>query len=94
MGMGIAFEPKANFRKMIQPGQSGLYIGDVLHKAFVKINEEGTEAAASTAVIMMKATSFNPEETFTFTADHPYLFIIQDNASGTILFLGSITNPK
>ena len=94
MGMGIAFEPKANFRKMIQPGQSGLYIGDVLHKAFVKINEEGTEAAASTAVIMMKATSFNPEETFTFTADHPYLFIIQDNASGTILFMGSITNPK
>ncbi len=94
MGMEIAFEPRANFRKMLQPGQSGLYIGDVLHKAFVKINEEGTEAAASTAVIMMKATSFNPEETFTFTADHPYLFIIQDNASGTILFMGSITNPK
>ncbi len=94
MGMQIAFEPRANFSKMLQPGQSGLYIGDVLHKAFVSINEEGTEAAASTAVIMLKATSLAPEETFTFTADHPYFFVIQDNDTGTILFMGSITRPQ
>jgi serpin B len=71
-------------------GEKNLFISDVFHKAFVKVNEEGTEAAASTAVgISLGAT---PTLSI-FRADHPFFFIIRDNRSGSILFMGRIVNP-
>lgn len=95
MGMKIAFESEADFSKMTTPEKRGLFIGSVRHKAFLEIDEEGTEAAAATAVVMKKSMSFSPpERTFDFVADHPYLFLIQDVATGSILFTGSITNPE
>ena len=64
----------------------------VIHKAFVEVNEKGTEAAAATAVAMMyyKMASLNP----IFCADHPFLFMICHNKSGAILFMGRLVKPE
>ncbi len=91
MGMTNAFTGNADFSGM--DGKKDLYISDVVHKAYVTVDEEGTEAAAATAVIMMfKGISHEPP-TPTFRADHPFLFFIRDNRTGSILFLGRVTNP-
>jgi serpin B len=89
MGMASVFTPQADFSGMT--GSKDLYINAVIHKAFVDVNEEGTEAAAATAVTMrMTAIAAPPAE---FRADHPFLFLIRHNSSGSILFLGRVTNP-
>ena len=67
-----------------------LFISDVIHKAFVEVNEEGTEAAAATAIGMMGGMPAAPP---TFRADHPFLFLIQDNHTGSILFVGRVIDP-
>lgn len=91
MGMADAFSDNADFSG-IEPGKS-LSISDVIHKAFVEINEEGTEAAAATAVIIGVTSVSEPQPLPVFKADHPFLFLIRDNRTGSILFLGKITNP-
>ena len=88
MGMADAFA-NADFSGM--DGTKSLYIGAVLHKAFVAVNEEGTEAAAATAVFM-KAKGL-PLPAPTFRADHPFVFLIRENSTGSILFLGRVVNP-
>ena len=91
MGMKDAFDmDKANFSGM-DGNPNWLYIGAVLHKAFVDVNEEGTEAAAATGVRMGVKSA--PEEPIIFRADHPFLFLIRDNSTGTILFMGKVSNP-
>jgi serpin B len=65
----------------------------VIHQAYVDVNEEGTEAAAATAVTI-KLTSIGPDRTPVFRADHPFIFMIRDTRSGSILFLGRVLNPK
>lgn len=95
MGMVDAFDLiKANFAGMDGRPDSlpPLFIGAVIHKAFVDVNEEGTEAAAATAVVM-KAGSARPAPTSTFRADHPFIFLIQDSQTGNILFIGRLTDP-
>ncbi|MFN8489817.1 MAG: serpin family protein [Caldilineaceae bacterium] len=90
MGMPDAFdEEKANFAGM--DGQENwLYIGAALHKAFIEVNEEGTEAAAASAVIMLaRGISKNP----VFCADHPFVFVIVDKRAGSILFCGQVVDP-
>ena len=72
-------------------GQRDLFIALVLHKAFVEVNEEGTEAAAATAVIMSRGGA--PSRPVEFQADHPFVFAIRDHQSGAILFLGRVKNP-
>ena len=72
-----------------------LYISQVFHKAFVAVDERGTEAAAATAVVMARAGSAMPAEPpAPFTADHPFLFFIRDLRSGAILFMGRLTDPR
>uniref|UniRef100_T1IPU3 Serpin domain-containing protein n=1 Tax=Strigamia maritima TaxID=126957 RepID=T1IPU3_STRMM len=73
-------------------GQKDLFVSAVLHKAFLEVNEEGSEAAAATAVVMMLrcAMTFDPE----FRADHPFLVFIRDNRSGSIMFWGRVVNPN
>ena len=89
MGMPDAFTPQADFSGMT--GNKDLFINAVIHKAFVDVNEEGTEAAAATAVTMrMTAVATPPPE---FRADHPFLFLIRHNPSGSILFIGRVINP-
>jgi serpin B len=76
-------------------GFGQLCISNVLHKAFIETNEEGTEAAAATAVTIF-ATSLNPNSTqrIVFNADHPFIFLIQHKTTGTILFMGKVTDPS
>jgi serpin B len=74
-------------------GRRDLFISAVIHKAYVDVNEEGTEAAAATAVTM-KLTSVGPTRIPVFQADHPFLFLIRDNHSGSILFIGRVMNPN
>jgi serpin B len=64
----------------------------VLHKAFVEVNEEGTEAAAATAVVIGKPSA--PPQPKEFRADRPFVFAIRDNATGAVLFMGRYTGPK
>ena len=87
MGMPSAFE-NADFSGI--DGTRNLYISEVIHQAFIKVDEKGTEAAAATAVLMMKS-SMMP---INFIADHPFIFLIQDNETGNILFFGKVKNPK
>jgi len=92
MGMPLAFNAsKADFTTM-NGGKEPLWIDEVIHKAFVDVNEEGTEAAAATAVMMVGAAA--PSEPAVFRANHPFLFLIRDTRSGAILFLGRVVNPK
>lgn len=90
MGMVDAFNgSKANFSGM--DGSENLYITAVLHKAFVEVNEEGTEAAAATAVVMgLRGLTLPPP---IFRADHPFVFLIRENHTGSILFLGRVVDP-
>jgi serpin B len=65
----------------------------VVHKAFVDVNEEGSEAAAATGVAIMPASAPAPRERFTIRADHPFVFLIRDGRTGSVLFLGRYAGP-
>jgi len=89
MDMPIAFSGAADFSGMT--GNRELFISDVVHKAFVAVDEAGTEAAAATAVIIkLTAVSETPVEV---TLDHPFIFLIRDIETGAILFIGRVVNP-
>ena len=91
MGMPLAFdENRADFSGMTD--QQDLYIGNVIHKAFVAVDEKGTEAAAATAVVMEGASAMMPENVLTI--DRPFLFFIRDVETGQILFIGRVLNPE
>jgi serpin B len=89
MGMPIAFSSSADFSGMT--GNPELFISDVLHKAFVAVDEAGTEAAAATAVIM-RLTAV-PDPPVEVTIDRPFIFLIRDIETGAILFVGRVMNP-
>lgn len=85
LGMGEAFTDRADFSGI----RAGVYISRVLHKAVIEVNEEGSEAAAATVV--MEAGAAEP---LTFIADRPFVFVIADDATGTILFIGKLADVK
>jgi len=89
MGMEEPFRDSADFSGMST--QSDLHIDDVVHKAFVSVDEAGTEAAAASAVIV--GTTSMPPEPVTVTLDRPFIFLIRDIKTGTILFIGRVMNP-
>lgn len=92
MGMPLAFSSTgADFSGMT--GKKDLYISTIIHQAFVNVDELGTEAAASTAVIMKLTAIRIPADAKDFKADHPFIFLIKDNTTGSILFIGRIMNP-
>jgi serpin B len=97
MGVAAAFDRRrADFTGIANPRDPAerLYLAEVFHKAFVKADEKGTEAAAATAAVMARVSGMPmapPEE---FKADHPFLFLIRDNASGLVLFLGRVSDPS
>jgi serpin B len=97
LGMALAFDPRRADFTGIAPFRDPadrLYISQVFHKAFVKVDEKGTEAAAATAAIMARAGSaVQMEPPKEFVADHPFLFVIRDVRSGLILFLGRVVDP-
>lgn len=83
LGMESAFDMSADFSGISE----GLFISNVLHKAIIEVNEEGSEAAAATAVIMPTSA---PIEPITFIADRPFVFLITDDTTGTIMFMGKV----
>ena len=89
LGMPTAFTNSADFSGMT--GTKDLKIDKVIHQAFIEVNEEGTEAAAATGVTMTMRSKKPP--TPIFKADHPFIFIIQQNETGNILFMGRVNNP-
>lgn len=90
LGAGLAFSDQADFAGI---SRDPLKIDDLLHKAFVDVGEEGTEAAAATAIMADKA-SFYPRKPKAFVADHPFLFIIRNRRSDTVLFQGRLADPS
>ncbi|MGB7787702.1 serpin family protein [Methanoregula sp.] len=92
MGMPTAFTSSADFSGM--DGRQDLLINDVVHKAYVDVNEDGTEAAAATGVVMNMAAVRGEGPVPVFRADHPFVFLIRDNNTGTVLFMGRVTNPS
>jgi len=89
LGMTSAFSEKGDFSRMT--GAKDLFISDVFHKAFVSVDEEGTEAAAATAVVMTLTAA--PMDPLQLTVDRPFLFLIRDQQTQTILFMGRVTQP-
>jgi serpin B len=90
--MRLAFSEKsADFSGMDTMNE--LFLWAVIHKAFVDVNEEGTEAAAATGAVMKARALIRVQEPAIFRADHPFVFMIRDNRSGSILFVGRVTNP-
>jgi serpin B len=89
MGMVEPFQDSADFSGIST--QSDLHIDDVVHKAFVSVDEAGTEAAAASAVIV--GTTSMPPEPVKLTIDRPFIFLIRDIQTGTILFIGRVMNP-
>ena len=90
LGLGIAFSDNADFTGINKNG--GLTISKVKHKTFIKVDEEGTEAAAVTSVTV-GVTSVGPN-TNTFIVDHPFLFVIKEKYTNAILFMGTVTDPS
>jgi serpin B len=94
MGMNRAFGSGADFSGIKESGDSDLYISDVIHQSFVEVNEEGTEAAAATAVIMTeRAPGPSEPQPVTFRADDPFIFFIEHQQTGQILFMGKVEDP-
>lgn len=94
LGMSAPFSAKdADFSGMVKPEAERLFISDVLHKAFVRVDEKGTEAAAATAVIMAGTASI-PEEPVVFEVNRPFMVFIRDIPTNTVLFAGRIAAPK
>jgi serpin B len=91
LGMKAAFTMAADFSGM--NGAMDLYITAVIHKAFVRVDEEGSEAAAATAVVVGEKSA-RPKKPMQFIADHPFLFLIRDKRTGSILFLGRVNKPE
>jgi len=94
MGMSTAFNAtQADFRNLVTPMQGdNVYISDVFHKAFINVDEDGTEAAAATAVAMAEGSAA-PQNLFTFRADHPFFFVIRYEPTNSILFMGHFVSP-
>ncbi len=93
MGMPLAFSDQADFGGMTPEAE--LMISKALHKAFVEVDEKGTEAAAATAVVMsLTSAPVEPEKPKVFRADRPFIFLIRHNASGAILFAGRVMDPR
>jgi serine protease inhibitor len=91
MGMKSAFGRGADFSGI--DGGHSLFISKVIHKAFVDVDEQGTEAAAATAVVMARGCAPVKDKAITFRADHPFIFLIRHNESGAILFMGRFARP-
>ncbi|XP_023279924.1 antithrombin-III [Seriola lalandi dorsalis] len=92
MGLTDLFSPdKASLPGMLEDGSDGLFISDAYHKAFLEVNEEGSEAAAATVVVAIgRSINLNRE---TFVADRPFLLLIRESTINTLLFIGRVTDP-
>jgi serpin B len=92
LGMRLAFsEAQADFSGMIRAPR--VHVSAVVHKAYVDVNEKGTEAAAATGVAVALSSAQAPRSVAIVRADHPFFFLIRDNSTGSVLFMGRLTTP-
>jgi len=91
LGMPIAFTDDADFSGM---ADAPLSISDVLHKAYIKVDESGTEAAAATAVVVGITSVQVPQEVTVMRIDRPFIYVIYDQRTNTLLFMGRVLNPQ
>lgn len=96
LGMERAFDPqRADFTGLSESAEAeGICITGAFHKAFIAVDENGTEAAAATGIAAGLASAAPPQEVFDFRADHPFIYLIRDNRTGAILFMGRVTDPS
>ncbi|MDP8209173.1 MAG: serpin family protein [Candidatus Stygibacter australis] len=92
MGMPVAFTSEADFSRINE--MMDLEIGQVQHRGFIDVDETGSEAAAATAVTMKLNSAGPPKDQYEFTADHPFIFLLQENTHNLILFAGIVSNPE
>jgi serpin B len=94
MGMIDAFSSRdANFNGIAPTNNDPLFLSTVIHKAFIEVNEEGTQASAATSMVATDEVSLNDAQIPVFQADHPFIFLIQENQTGSILFMGRVAEP-
>jgi serine protease inhibitor len=91
LGLKNAWNSNANFSGM---SSASLFLSEVKHQSFVEVNEHGTEAAAVTTGVVALASFQNPSPPFQMTVDRPFLFVISDRLTGSILFLGLVFDPQ
>ncbi|KAL5727094.1 hypothetical protein ACHQM5_000326 [Ranunculus cassubicifolius] len=94
VGLNLPFTGEAAFDEMVEGGR--LKVDKVHHKAYIAVDEEGTEAAAVTVITMEVTSSLyeSPPQGVDFVADHPFMFVVRDDKSGMILFMGHVINPS
>ncbi|KAF8766229.1 hypothetical protein HU200_007736 [Digitaria exilis] len=93
LGLTLPFDPiSADFGDMLESSPEPLVVSEVYHECFVEVNEEGTEAAAATAAVMAFGCA-RPLAPVDFVADHPFMFLIQEDLSGVVVFAGQVVNP-
>ncbi len=90
LGLGVAFTDNADFSRIVSAG--GIHISRVIHQTFIDVQEEGTEAAAAT-IVEIKENSSSGGGSITFHADHPFLYLIKENSTGAIVFIGKVGRP-
>jgi serpin B len=94
LGVVLPFDPSVGLAKMVDYPKSPIWVSDIIQKCFIKVNEKGTEAAAVTVTLGVGCARFTPKPIpIDFVADHPFLFLIREDLSGTILFVGQVVNP-
>jgi serpin B len=97
MGMPQAFDrEKADFTGIADPPdpRDRFFLGNIFHKAFLKVDEKGTEAGVATAAAVLAGAALKPPKPLVFLADHPFLFFLRHNASGLVLFMGRVSDPS
>ncbi|XP_066335702.1 serpin-ZXA-like [Miscanthus floridulus] len=93
LGLQLPFSPEADLSEFVDsPVPLKLSVSSILHKSFVEVNEEGTEAAAASAIVT-RGTSLRRIHPDYFIADHPFLFLIREDTTGVVLFVGHVVNP-
>ena len=92
LGLKDAFDTRADFSGM-DGRPHWLYLSAVLHRAFIEVNEKGTEAAAATGIVV-DTVSLSTRQPRAFRADHPFVFLICESTTGTILFMGRVSEPE
>ncbi|KAL5725518.1 hypothetical protein ACHQM5_008655 [Ranunculus cassubicifolius] len=95
MGLGLCYSEKAEFDGVVVGGR--IKVEKMYHRSHIEVEEEGTKAAASTAVIMRRKLCGKsrppPMVRIDFVADHPFMYVVKDDKSGMVLFMGYVVNP-